>query len=263
MLISKEIEFIGFNHLPKCSAWVDKFFPYYVIQYAEHGELDLWVDDNPSQRLCGPVVWLTYPGPYFKFGRRDGGFWNHRFVSFKGALAEAYSVNGLFPLSTPVIKIQDPVRFSAVFDALLSRLSQSGKPNFRTIHLLEEVLLQLSEQTSIPQEEPVTVRKIHALGAIIANNPCLDWNWQKAAKDIGVSYSHFRKLFHDTFNMPPVHFLLLKKLDKSTAMLRADDKKIDEIAELCGFYDVFHYSKLFSKYYGVGPGQYRRNHKLK
>ena len=263
MNASNQLEFTAFNHVPECSAWVNKYFSYYVIQYAESGELNFQVDNNSVQRLKGPVVWLTFPGPYFRFGRRDGGIWHHRFVSFKGQLPDAYAAGGLFPCSTPVIKISDPLRFNTAFDRLLARLAVSTGPEFRTIHTLEEILLQLSEQEKSLPNEPEAVIKIRAIAAKIELNPPVRLDWQKTARDIGVSYPYFRKIFRNVFKTPPARFLLLKKLSKSASMLRSGNATIENIAGQCGFYDVFHYSKLFRKYYGAAPGQYRRNHMLR
>lgn len=260
MQSSINLEFIGFNHVPECDSWVDKYFTYYVIQYAERGELDLFIGDNPVRRLKGPIVWLTFPGPYFKFGRRDGGTWHHRFVSFKGKIPDSYAKSGLFPSATPVIEISEPLKFTEAFDKLLSRLALSAEPTFRTVHMLEELLIQLLEQPRGMAEDTEPVKKIRLIAADIESNPLLEWNWRKTAKETGVSYPHFRRLFHDTFKTPPCRYLLLKRLEKSASILRAGDRKIEEIAELCSFYDLYHFSKLFKKYYGTAPGQYRRNH---
>jgi len=258
----RDIDVIGFNHLAECSAWVDKYFSYYVIQYAERGELDLFIDNQPVRKLCGPVVWLTFPGPYFKFGRRDGGCWHHRFVSFKGPLAERYAQTGMFPTTKTVIQINEPEKFGSSFDLLLQRLARNDGVDLRTVHLLEELLLQLSEQPEISYEPPPSVATICRIATDIKNNPTAERNWRETAKAAGMSYPHFRKTFHDVLKMPPARFLLQKRLEMSAAMLRSSDNKLGAISLQCGLYDEFHYSKLFKKYYGMSPGQYRRNHRL-
>ncbi len=257
---NRKLSFIGFNRVPVCRAWVDKFFTYYVVQYAESGEVDLQVDEGQTVRIQGPVVWLTYPGPHFRFGRRDGGSWYHRFVSFKGPLAEAYVRERLFPLFNPVIHISNPEKFSAAFDALLERLALSDSPEWRTLHQLEEILLQMSEQN--PVTVPTSVRKLRQIAERLSADPPVSCDWKEIARKAGISYPHFRKLFHDLYHVPPGRFLLLRRLEKAAAMLRADELKTEEIATLCGFYDGFHFSKLFRKYYGVGPGRYRKAHSL-
>lgn len=255
-----ELEFIGFNHVPECDSWVDKYFTYYVIQYAERGELEFFVGGKPVRYLEGPAVWLTFPGPYFKFGRRDGGTWHHRFVSFKGKIPDSYAKSGLFPLKTPVIEIREPLKFTEAFDRLLARLAMSTEATFRTIHMLEELLIQLNEQPNALVEESAAIKNIRKLASEIEKNPTIEKDWRKTSRECGVSYPHFRKLFQDTLKVPPARFLLLKKLEKSADMLRSGGMKIEEIAERCGFYDLYHFSKLFRKYYGTAPGQYRRNH---
>ena len=254
------LEFVGFNHVPECNAWVDKVFTYYVIQYAERGELDLIVDRNPIQRLKGPVVWLTFPGPPFKFGKRDKGTWHHRFVSFKGKVPDSYAKSGLYPSSTPIIEIREPLKFTEAFDQLLDRLALSTEPSFRTVHMLEELLLQLGEQPASQIEEATPLRNIRKLAAKLESDPFAEWDWKKTARDLGVSYPHFRKLFHEIFKTPPTRYLLLRRLERAAAMLRSEDRKLEEISELCRFYDIYHFSKIFKKYYGMAPGQYRRNH---
>lgn len=261
MISAGSFEFVGFNHVSECAAWIDKTFAYYVIQYAERGNLDYFIDQNPVVPLVGPVVWLTFPGPCFKFGRQDGGVWHHRFVSFKGKVPDAYVKSGLFPFRTPVIEIREPHRFTEAFDRLLAQLAESRAPTFRTIHWLEELLIQLGEQPRSRIEEPEPVRQVRRIAADMAVTPLRNWNWNETAREIGVSYPHFRRLFHDTFHTPPTRFLLLKRMAIAAVMLRSSEqKKIKEIADSCGFYDLYHFSKLFRKYYGVAPGQYRRNH---
>ena len=126
--------------------------------------------------------------------------------------------------------------------------------------MLEELLIQLREQPRSLVEEAAPVKNIRKIAAKIETDPLLEWDWRKTAKESGISYSHFRRLFHDTFKTPPARFLLLKRLEKSAAMLRSGGGKIEGIAELCRFYDLYHFTKLFRKYYGTAPGKYRRNH---
>jgi len=142
----KDIEWIAYNHAPDCSAWVSKHFTYYVIQYAHSGELSLQIDDNEPMTLKGPVVWLTYPGPYFRFGRQDGGTWNHRFVAFRGKRADGYAKEGLFPAEAPAMEIVNNIRFARAFDELIDYLDSPLYGKDRAVQMLEGLLLQLQEQ---------------------------------------------------------------------------------------------------------------------
>ncbi len=260
MMSKSEIEFIGFNFVPDCNAWVDKNFGYYVIQYAESGELEYEMDGVPPLRLKGPVVWLSFPGPRFRFGRRDGGTWRHRFVSFRGSLADSYADSGLFPLKNPVATISEPMKFKEAFDRLLSKLAQSSEASFRTVHMLEEILLQIGEQPSAIKEEPHSAEMIRKLAGGLAEEPCAKRNWQALAKKSGLSYPHFRRVFLDKFKLPPARFQMRKRMEMGAAELRAGSSKIEFVARTCGFKNIYHFSKAFKKNYGCSPGQYRKRH---
>ena len=257
-----DIEYVGFNKAPRCNAWVSKYFTYYVLDYCEKGELSFQMDDGEITTLTGPVVWLTFPGPYFRFGiPPEKGTWNHRFVSFQGKLPDFYADSGIFPLHTPVIKITDPVKYSEVFDKLLILLSsQDTKKSYRTIHLLEELLLLLAEQPPVIHQDTPEREKINSLITAINKKPEADMDFEKQAVKAGVSYPHFRRIFKTLTGQPPAQFVLQKRLEKASGLLRTGNKNASEIANDCGFYDIYHFSKMFKKYYAVSPAKYRKNH---
>jgi AraC-like DNA-binding protein len=213
-------------------------------------------------QLSGPVAWLTFPGPYFKFGIQPGkGTWHHRFVSFKGALPDFYAQSGLFPLKTPIIKITDPAKYGETFDKLLALLScQDTKKSYRAIHLLEELLLLLAEQPAVFHQDTPEREKINALIATINKKPEADIDFEKQAVKAGVSYPHFRRIFKNITGLPPTQFVLQRRLEKAAALLRTGKKNISEIANDCGFYDIYHFAKTFKKYYSIPPAKYRKNH---
>lgn len=257
-----DLEIVGFNRVPECGVWVSKYFTYYVIQYAEHGEVDFQMGVNQNTRLTGPVAWLAFPGAYFRFGRNDGGCWNHRFVSFRGPAAEFYAEKGLFPLATPVVAIQDAERFGTAFDRLLEHLSATPGVGWRTVHLLEELLLQLTEQSTITQYESVAHKSIRKIIFRLEADPEKNWDFKKLAKENGISYSHLRCLFNELAGVPPNRFVMMKRLEKAAGMLRNSNLELSAIAEVCGFYDIYHFSKMFKKSYASAPGKYRKNHLL-
>ena len=256
------LEFIAWTHRPVCNAWVDKIFDYYVLDYAESGNLLMQIDDEPALRLKGPVVFLTFPGPHFKFGRHIG-HWDHRFVSFKGALAEHFAKTGLFPAETPILKISNPERFSRAFDKLLEYMDAPEYGVLRGVHLLEGLLLQLHEQISPPVKPRVDPRISRTLEKITAK-PEQNWDLPQLATQSGVSYPHFRRLFLAAAGIPPGSFILAKRMEKAGRLLqRPSPPSLQETASLCGYEDIYHFNKSFRKFHGIAPGRYRDNFQLK
>ena len=60
----------------------------------------------------------------------------------------------------------------------------------------------------------------------------------------------------------PLHqYLLNIKISKATEMLSEGDRSISSIAQLCGFYDVCHFSRCFKNIIGMSPREYLLKYK--
>ncbi len=80
---------------------------------------------------------------------------------------------------------------------------------------------------------------------------------QNVADTIGISAGHFRSSFKSKYGCSPQDFITCLKLKSAKKMLLNPSYKLKEIAEYTGFYDEYHFSKLFKKYEGVSPLSYR------
>lgn len=74
-----------------------------------------------------------------------------------------------------------------------------------------------------------------------------------------ISKSSCNRLFHKTLKMTPFQYLVNFRINQSINLLSHSNKSISEIAYSCGFHDSSYYCKIFRKYNGVSPQQYRNN----
>ena len=80
------------------------------------------------------------------------------------------------------------------------------------------------------------------------------------SKISGYSPAHLRRLFVKNFGMPPMEYILNKKVDMAKEMLvDAPEKTIDEIADLVGFCSASYLCKVFKKQTGISPLEYKRS----
>lgn len=73
------------------------------------------------------------------------------------------------------------------------------------------------------------------------------------------SVSHFSKLFRLTTGMSPIEYFIHLKMQKACQLLYAEDSRIKEIAASLGYEDPYYFSRLFKKYQGLSPEEYRRS----
>lgn len=76
----------------------------------------------------------------------------------------------------------------------------------------------------------------------------------------GYSPAHLRRLFVKNLGVPPMEYILNKKIDMvKEILLDAPEKTIDEIAELVGFCSASYLCKIFKKLVGISPLEYKKS----
>lgn len=78
------------------------------------------------------------------------------------------------------------------------------------------------------------------------------------ASELGVSTEAIRKQFRKHFGDSPMHYFTGYHVHRLAAVLEHTDSTLRELAEQFGFYDEFHLSRVFKRYMGVSPAEYRR-----
>lgn len=72
----------------------------------------------------------------------------------------------------------------------------------------------------------------------------------------GLSYSYFKKLFIEKHGMPPVKYLTRLKINRACELLQTKKFSVSEVAELCGFENIYYFSNVFKKIMGTSPSRY-------
>lgn len=70
--------------------------------------------------------------------------------------------------------------------------------------------------------------------------------------------SFFCENFKKLTGLSPISYCIKLKLEFSKSMLMESDMTIRKIALKCGFNDEFYYSRMFRKYFGISPSEYRK-----
>ncbi len=74
---------------------------------------------------------------------------------------------------------------------------------------------------------------------------------------VGLSESHFRLLFKETYGISPHNYLLNVRVQKAKQMLWENNFSMSEIAEKCGFGCQQYFNEIFKKQTGFSPKKYR------
>ncbi len=80
---------------------------------------------------------------------------------------------------------------------------------------------------------------------------------QELAAELGVSSFHLCRVFSRQFGMPMTEMLTLIRIDRAKEALRDASRSVKEVSAGAGFTDANYFAKVFRRYTGQSPSQYR------
>ena len=94
-------------------------------------------------------------------------------------------------------------------------------------------------------------------GAYIQRNCSRPIGISEVAAFLKVSNSHLSREFVKDMGVKPVNYLTRARLDKAVDLLTTSKMSIQEIGIECGFSGANYFGKVFRKYMGMAPAQFR------
>jgi transcriptional regulator GlxA family with amidase domain len=83
------------------------------------------------------------------------------------------------------------------------------------------------------------------------------WPVERLAEVSGVSASHFARSFKRAFGLPPHRYLLTRRIEQATTLLRDTDLGITQIAFATGWESLGTFGRIFRDITGKSPGEMR------
>ena len=84
-----------------------------------------------------------------------------------------------------------------------------------------------------------------------------EWPIPRLAKVSGVSEAHFARSFKDAFGVPPHRYLLTRRIERASALLRDTELQITEVAFRTGWNSLGTFGRIFRDVTGESPSDLR------
>lgn len=127
------------------------------------------------------------------------------------------------------------------------------------------LLLQLFGQImrTIQQHErsktsPGMQQAISELARYIEQEPGGDWSNERLAEMLNINIDYMGRLFKKCIGKSPNKFVQQVRHSEAKRLLRETDDKIESIGRTIGYRDVHYFARIFHKWEGMPPGEYRK-----
>ena len=249
-----DLHFIGAQETPDCLALIDRDFGSTIaLNLLWRGRIHFAVDGATTAELTGPTAYWTWGGPRFLYGNVPGHGWHQLWVLAGGARAQRMVDGGLVPRGTqPWGTPEDPEEFLFGFRRLITLVARGRKDEQpERVQLLERLFREAVGRVARADDSPQ--RCISLLAERIAAEPTREYDFALAARGMGLSYHHFRRLFADQAGRAPQAYLLDCRMRWAAGRLAAGAESVKSVAFEVGFTDPRAFARQFRNRTAMAP----------
>ncbi|MFF2483966.1 response regulator [Paenibacillus sp. NPDC058071] len=126
------------------------------------------------------------------------------------------------------------------------------------LSVIQQVTSALADKSTDKRKQ--SERSMLEVKLFLDRNLFRDLSVEEAATHVGLSTSYFSLLFKQTFNETFIEYVTKQRMEKAKSMLSGTSKSISQIAKEVGYAERRYFTKVFMKYTGENPTDYRNGH---
>jgi AraC-like DNA-binding protein len=114
-------------------------------------------------------------------------------------------------------------------------------------------------KSGISLSGPLSHPVIERCRQLVLANLDQEMKMEELARECAVSLRQLQRIFKDEMGMSPGNFVVALKMEQAAALLGSGGFNVSEVAWRLGYQDGSYFSRVFKKYHGVAPRQFRVN----
>lgn len=255
------------------------------IPYGEHPQKYLWKRENgrildemdilylyqgggwfmsahcPKTHVqAGDVIFL-FPNEWHNYYPDKETGWEEVWIGFTGDYAQRIFKEPFFSLTRPVVKIGLWKSLYNIFEQAF-KVAYDERPAYQQ-QLAGYVLFILSTiyaySKQAPYKDNPDTECINLAQKYMRDHTSQNLYMEDVAKNVGISYSKFRKLFRNYTGFSPHQYFLNLRLEKSRDLLLSTSLSSKEIAYRLGFDTATYFNRIFRLHFNQTPIEYRNS----
>ncbi len=233
----------------------------YLFQYTLSGWGILDINSKEYRVNPGQAFLTTIPSEDIYYKPKESKEWNFIFIMIFGYDVQKYwdeitneiEPVTLFSFESPVIRLLFDIYKNAVDGRITDCLRSSA--------LAYQFIMELYRSTKFSAYEEISQKVNEALHIIRSDyNQLMGIN--DVAQRLGISACHLIREFSNEMGCSPGKYITKVRMEQAVELLQNTDMLVNEIAKSIGYSNGNYFSKVFSKYFGMAPVDFRRGRSL-
>ncbi|MBL7005999.1 MAG: helix-turn-helix transcriptional regulator [Spirochaetia bacterium] len=252
------------GYIPKKSHWIDCEFSTWNFSIILSGN-GIYFADGKEYKVVSPCVLTQRPGIHVKYGPDSS--WEELFFIYDKDAAETLQRGNVFPKSeaspiwyfTSIARTISAIRLLVKSLELLQYQKYAGDVDLLAYETIITTFNHpFKDRNSLHAGSDLT--KICAVETLLQTNPAGKYDFALIAKENGMHYAKFRRLWNTLVEEPPNRYLQKLRLMHAAKILAETTLQIQEVADVAGFIDALYFSRLFKREFGISPKFYREKY---
>ena len=230
--------------------------PFVLLQHTIAGRGQLRYEARRFTLEPGQTMLLSFPHDN-RYWLGGGDSWEFFWMCLNGR--EILRLWQELRRAGPVVELA-PAALDRLAAFCLSLLRGEGRSPARASALAYEVSMGLADELLSWGEVHTVAKRPAAIERAISlcqGNPSELLDVDRMARAAGYSRHHFSRLFTESEGVPPARYLLQLRMEQAARLLRLQQEPVKMVAQRCGFEDANYFTKVFRRFYGVGPRDFR------
>lgn len=227
---------------------------YYLIHFVISGR-GVFQRNGQSYPLSKGCIFIIRPYEltFYKADAYDP--WEYVWIGFNGRLVPDLLENSGFSEDTCTLCIPS---LRNTFLSMKEAVSLHHSSEIFLCGKIFELFSQLHEEfRPVPKGNTGSIYSKRAKDHIIANY-ANHISVESIANMLGIDRRYLCRVFYNNTGDTPQNFLINYRLEKAAALLTKRGYSVSEAARSTGYGDIYTFSKMFKKKYGIPPSHYAR-----
>ena len=159
-----------------------------------------------------------------------------------------------------VLKLKQSEKIKSLFKKIFSVwVAKNDGYYLECISIIYKIFSELQKKNYIPESQFNSIKP--AIDYIERHFLDKKITTEELSSCCAISYPYIKKLFVKKFGVPPIKYSIQLKINYACDLLKSELYTISQTAEICGYNDIYFFSRQFKEYMGISPTDFINKYK--